>query len=196
MRKKDYIQCARAALKDFTDQGVPLTTSVKHAVEERRLNDDQARRLVEFTNTIAHLNAFDKQAGDKYIAFDLVDPRNVICSAPAFEAEKTAAVVDIKRVRRGTGLNGERRAPAIDVIDGELVGTAIGTVVEGDLPVARREGRRRRSILSPDAQVVFLQADRVKAKAFTVHTVHAGADRTVDDQIVQDHLVGAGNGSA
>ncbi len=68
-------------------------------------------------------------------------------------------------MRRRARFDGERRAAAIDVVDGELVGAAIGAVVEGNLPVVGREARARRSVLRPDAQVVFLNADRVKAEA-------------------------------
>lgn len=96
MRKQDYIQCATAALKDFEDRGIPLIQSVKQAVDERELNNDQARRLVEFTNTMAHLNMFNaKEAADKYIEFDIVDPASVVCAAPIeLDGLKTAAAMD------------------------------------------------------------------------------------------------------
>ncbi len=78
MLKSDYIRMARAAVSDYEERGVALNCSVKQAAEEMQLNTEQTRRLVEFTNTVAHLHLFDKKAEDKYIEFALADPDVVL----------------------------------------------------------------------------------------------------------------------
>lgn len=96
MNKRQYVELARAAVSDLEERGVPLTESVKSAAADMGLNTEQTRRLAEFTNTVAHLHLFDKQAEDKYIQFELVDPDN-ITTVPVSEcAEKVAAAVDLQ----------------------------------------------------------------------------------------------------
>jgi hypothetical protein len=94
MKKRQYVELARAAVSDFAERGVPLTESVKSAAADMSLNDEQTRRLAEFTNTMAHLHLFDKQADDKYIQFDLVDPEALTTPAAPVCEEKVAAETD------------------------------------------------------------------------------------------------------
>jgi len=80
MNKSEYVRVARAAVCDFEEKGVSLNDSVKSAAADMSLNTEQTKRLVEFTNTIAHLHLFDKRAEDKYIQFELADPDAVLAS--------------------------------------------------------------------------------------------------------------------
>ena len=100
-----------------------------------------------------------------------------------------AAVVDIQRMRPGAGLDGEGDAVAADVGDRELRLAAVDAVVDRQFPVVARIGPRDRGVVELDPQVVFLQPDRIEAEAFAVDAVKADTGRSVDDQVVGDHLV-------
>ena len=91
MNKRDYVRLARAAVSDLDERGVALSDSVKSAAADMNLNSEQTRRLVEFTNTVAHLHLFDKESEDKYIQFDLVDPDEVLPSAVVPDCEEKVA---------------------------------------------------------------------------------------------------------
>lgn len=96
MNKRQYVELARAAVSDLEERGVPLTDSVKSAAADMGLNNEQTRRLAEFTNTVAHLHLFDKQAEDKYIEFELVDPDAITAAPTSVCAEKVASEVDLQ----------------------------------------------------------------------------------------------------
>ncbi len=95
---------------------------------------------------------------------------------------------------RRARLDGERRATASDVVDGELVGAAVGRVVEGDLPVVAGKRRRAAGINGSDPEIVLLDPDRVEPERLPVDAVESDARATVNDQVVEDDLVGLRDG--
>lgn len=88
LSKQDYSEFAKAAVADLIDREIPLEDSVVKIAQEHGLNQDQVHRLIEQTNTLAHLNLFEKMSGEdgKYVQFKTADPDNVIPST-----QKTAA---------------------------------------------------------------------------------------------------------
>ncbi|MNT02130.1 hypothetical protein D3C72_1366180 [compost metagenome] len=80
---------------------------------------------------------------------------------------------------------------ARDIVDAEVAGPAAGVVVGDDLPVVAGK-RARTGVFKLDAQVVFLQAQGVEAKALVIDAVKPHADAALHDLVVGDQLVFGG----
>lgn len=93
-----YTRLSRAIVSAQSDS-YSLRDGLIKISREQGMNADQVRRLVERTNTVAHLEQFQnaKQAS-RNVVFEAVDPEDVLrgigAAAPA-DATKTAAVVDL-----------------------------------------------------------------------------------------------------
>lgn len=85
---RDYTMLGKAIVKDYDDQGINLAESIAKIASDQSMNTEEIKRLVETTNTLAHLHLFDKMADgdDRYVTFEAADPEELI------QGEKTAAV--------------------------------------------------------------------------------------------------------
>ena len=94
-----YTRLSRAIVNAQSDT-YSLRDGLIKISREQGMNADQVRRLVERTNTVAHLEHFQnaKQASSRNVVFEAVDPEDVLRGVGAGAAaspEKTAAVVDL-----------------------------------------------------------------------------------------------------
>ncbi len=77
---RDYKRLGNAIVKDFNDQGIKLAESIAKVAADQSMNNEEIKRLVETTNTIAHLDLFEKMADgdDRYVTFEAADPDKLI----------------------------------------------------------------------------------------------------------------------
>lgn len=88
----DYTRFADAIVKDFESDRQPMGARIVKLAKEHDFNEEQARRMVERVNTMAHLKLFEKKGSDdQYITFDTVDPDDVL-AAVGMKPAKTASV--------------------------------------------------------------------------------------------------------
>jgi hypothetical protein len=79
----------------------------------------------------------------------------------------SAAIIDVQRVARRTGLDGERRPTAVDIVDGELVGAAVRRVIGGELPVIRGKTGRGARVLELDPQAMQALPSTMRSSRMT-----------------------------
>jgi hypothetical protein len=84
MNKAEIHNLAKEAVSAYIDHEVPLFNSILKIAMDRQLSAQQVFVLSQFTNTVAHMNSFQKLANtgsaDRYVTFDPVDPDKVIQS--------------------------------------------------------------------------------------------------------------------
>ena len=74
---RDYNRLSKAIVTDFMNDSIPLRDSLIKVADEHSLNVHETRRLLEATNTHAHLSLFKEASDQKYVEFDVVDPKDV-----------------------------------------------------------------------------------------------------------------------
>lgn len=76
---EDINSLAKRASLMFVEEGTPLNDAiVKLAQENPYITSEQVKRVVEFANQATFQDAFEKQAGDKNIDFEIADPNIVL----------------------------------------------------------------------------------------------------------------------
>lgn len=73
----DYERLSKAIVNDYVvDASENLQTRITKVAQDMQLNPDEARRLLEKTNALAHLTLFNKRAADedRYVTFAVADP--------------------------------------------------------------------------------------------------------------------------
>ena len=77
-----YRQLAQGIVSAYTATGCGLTEGTRKVASDLMLEPNETTRLVEHVNTTAHLVLFDKMAGadDRYVTFNVVDPRDLMTS--------------------------------------------------------------------------------------------------------------------
>lgn len=77
LSNRDYEKLAKAIVSDYQGCGQPLRDSIIKVADDHDLNVHETQRLIEQTNLKTHLTLF-KEASDKYVEFDVVEPDDVI----------------------------------------------------------------------------------------------------------------------
>ena len=96
-----------------------------------------------------------------------------------------ALTVDGQRVRPRAGKDAKDEAARGGVLDAKIAAAAIGAVIGINPPVVWRKGGRGRGVVEMDAQVVFLQPDRVETKGRVGRAIKADAQAAIDDEVLR-----------
>jgi len=84
---------AKEAARNFLKDKVPLNSSIVKIAQAENLTPEAVSLVVADANKAVHESLF-KVASDKYIDFDLADPKQVLDELQGNETEKTASVFD------------------------------------------------------------------------------------------------------
>lgn len=78
LNDRDYNRMAKVIVSDTLCGQCSLNDGVIKQADANGLNPNETRRLIEHANTLAHLELFEKQAGDKYVTFEVAEPSVVL----------------------------------------------------------------------------------------------------------------------
>ena len=91
LQRQDYENLAKEAVARMVNDDIPLSDTLVKVSESMGLNPDQIKALVQVSNTLAHLDLFDRKTdGDKVVDFAPADPDAVVKKVVAGDEEPEA----------------------------------------------------------------------------------------------------------
>jgi hypothetical protein len=78
LQLKDYEKMAEDVVSDFIEKEAALNDSILKIAQDRDMNPEQIKRLVELSNTKAFLKMFKDNSEEKKDEFDVADPREIL----------------------------------------------------------------------------------------------------------------------
>lgn len=101
LQVSDYERMSDTVVNDFLKEDVNLNDGILKVAQERDLNPEQVKRLVEMSNTKTFLKKFsEKDDGDKNVNFDVADSNKILKAFYSDDAPKSIKItkVTISRV--------------------------------------------------------------------------------------------------